>query len=392
MEIPGKSRRTHALKPGDLAAIALAPGHPWPDLIREVWDAGAAVLPIDHRLPPAAVQRLLAAARPAAIFDGSWWPQFESRPAGDEAAVAVATGGTTGGTTGEPKIAVLSHRAVEAAVRTSAARLGAGPDDSWLACLPFGHIGGLLVVLRAVILGAPVTIHPAFDPAALAAANASYTSLVPAMLARLLDAGADLSRFDAILLGGQATPAPLRERAEAAGARIVETYGQTESCGGVVYDGVPLDGTEMRLADGDMIELRGPTVMRGYLGAGGQPFTVDGWLRTGDAGVIEQGRLIRAERAGDVIVSGGEKIYPSQVEDVLIRHPEIADAVVAARPDPAFGSKVVAFIVCPDAVLSLEEVRDFVAAHLPRYAAPREVIVVPEVPRTPGGKIRRHLL
>lgn len=388
METPGKSRRPPSLSPGDLAAIAIAPGPAWPDLIRTVWDAGAAVLAIDHRLPPAAVQRVLAAARPAAIFDGSWWPQFDARPAGPDAALAVATGGTTG----EPKVALLTHDAVNAAVESGARRLGAGPRDRWLACLPFGHIGGLLVALRAVILDAPVTIHGGFDPDAVAGADAAFTALVPAMLARLLDAGQDLSRFEKILIGGQATPAPLRERALAAGAPIVETYGQTESCGGVVYDGVPLDGTSMRLAADGMLELRGPTIMRGYLHDAPQPFTDDGWLRTGDAAVIEGGRLIRAERAGDVIVSGGEKIYPSQVEDVLVRHPNIHDAAVAARPDPQFGSKAVAFIVCPDAVLSLDEIRDFVAASLPRYAAPRAVIVVPEIPRTSGGKIRRHLL
>lgn len=376
------------LEPGDLAAVAIAPGPAWPDLIREIWDAGAAVLPIDHRLPPAAVQRLLAIARPAAIFDGSWWPQFEARPVGVDAAVTVATGGTSG----EPKLAVLTHDNVAAAVRSSATRLGAGPADPWLACLPFGHIGGLLVVLRAVILGAPVTIHPTFDIDAVGASRAAYISLVPAMLWRLLDAGVDLTRFDALLIGGQATPAPLRERASGAGVRIVETYGQTESCGGVVYDGVPLDGTAMRQDSDGLVELSGPTIMRGYLGRDDQPFTGDGWLRTGDAGVIEGGRLIRAERAGDIIVSGGEKIFPTQVEDVLIRHPKIHDAAVAARLDPEFGAKAVAFIVCPDAILSLDEVRDFVAEHLPRYAAPREVIVVPEVPRTPGGKIRRHLL
>lgn len=380
------------LRPGDLAAIAVAPGPIWPDLLRLVWDAGAAVLPVDHRLPPAAVQRLLALARPAAIFDGSWWPRSESSPAGEDAAVAVATGGTTGGMSRNPRVAVLTHDAVRAAVTASAARLGAEPADRWLACLPFGHIGGLLVALRAVLLDAPVTIHAAFDPPAVAATDATFTSLVPAMLARLLDADADLAHFKGILIGGQALPQPLRDRAREAGAPIVETYGQTESCGGVVYDGVPLDGTRMRLTGDGMLELAGPTIMRGYLPGGEQPFTADGWLRTGDQAVIEDGRLIRAERAGDVIVSGGEKIFPAQVEDILLRHPGIADVAVAARPDERFGSTAVAFVVGDGEVPTLEEIRELVATHLPRYAAPRQVVAVPRIPRTPGGKIRRHLL
>lgn len=389
METAGQSRRPPALKPGDLAAIAIAPGPVWPDLIRTVWDAGAAVLPVDHRLPPAAVQRLLATAKPAAIFDGSWWPVHESHPVGTDAAVAVATGGTTG----EPKVAVLTHDAVRAAVEGSAARIGARSGDPWLSCLPLGHIGGLLVVLRAVLLDAPVTIHPGFDPDAVARSDASFTSLVPVMLSRLLDAGIDLSRFERILIGGQAIPEPLRERAEAAAAPITATYGQTESCGGVVYDGIPLDGTRMRLhPNDDTIELSGPMIMRGYLGRDQQPLTADGWLRTGDTGVIAGGRLIRAERSGDVIVSGGEKIYPTEVEDVLLRHPHIDDVAVVGRPDPDFGRSVVAFVVCPDRVLDLDQVRDFVAERLPRYAAPKRLVAVDRIPRTPGGKIRRDLL
>ncbi len=376
------------LRAGDLAAIAIPPGPEWPSLIQGIWDAGAAVLPVDDRLPPAERERLLQAARPAAIYAGSWWPLDSAEPVPSNAALVVPTSGTEG----RPKLAVLDHDAVLAAVEASADRLDAQPDDPWLSCLPLGHVGGLLVVARSLVLGNPLTIHKNFDPDRVAQAGARFTSLVPTMLIRLLDGGADLSRFKALLIGGAASPQDVLDRAKNA----VTTYGLTESCGGVVYDGVPLGGVTMRLGDDDQILLKGPTLMLGYLRADQQPFDAQGWLRTGDAGVLDDaGRLRSVERMDDVIVSGGEKIHPGRVEEVLLRHPAIRDVAVIGRADPEWGRRAVALIVpaaAGDPIPSLQEIRDLVAQTLPRSMAPKEVRAVESLPRTPGGKLRRRLL
>jgi O-succinylbenzoic acid--CoA ligase len=255
-------------------------------------------------------------------------------------------------------------------------------------------------LLRSVLLGAPVTVHPRFDPEAVAGErDAAFASLVPTMLVRLLDAGTDLSRYRAILVGGAAVPEGVADRARAAGVNVIETYGLTESCGGVVYDGRPLPGTEVRIdADGG-IQLRGPTVMRGYLGdaeASARAFTDGGWLRPGDVGWIDgEGRLQVAGRLDDLINTGGEKVWPAEVEASLQDHPGVADVAVVGRPDPEWGQRVVAYVVPADpaAPPSLEELRDHAAMSLPRHKAPRELVLVPDgLPRTASGKVRRAAL
>src|SRR5207247_1677436 len=169
----------------------------------------------------------------------------------------------------------------------------------------------------SVLLGAPAIVHPRFDPAAVAAEqDQAFVSLVPTMLVRLLDAGADLSRFRAILVGGATVPPKLAERARAEGAKVIETYGLTESCGGVVYDGRALPGTEVRIDGDGGIQLRGPTVMRGYFGdaqATAEAFTDGGWLRPGDAGWIDgEGRLRVAGRLDGLSNTGGSAVWPGR--------------------------------------------------------------------------------
>jgi O-succinylbenzoic acid--CoA ligase len=282
-------------------------------------------------------------------------------------------------------------------VASSTLALEASPHDRWLCCLPLAHVGGLLVLLRSVLLGAPITVHPRFDPAAVAAeADAAFVSLVPTMLIRLRDADADLSHFRAILVGGAAVPAWLADRARAEGANVIETYGLTESCGGVVYDGRPLPGTEVRIDGDGGIQLRGPTLMRGYLDdaeATARAFTDGGWLRAGDAGWIDdQGRLRVVGRLDDLINTGGEKVWPAEVEAVLQDHPGVAEVAIVGRPDPEWGQRVVAYVVPadPTAPPSLEALRDHVALSLPRHTAPRHLVLVPEgLPRTASGKVRR---
>lgn len=381
-----------ALERGDVVAVALPPGPEWLDLVSEVWDAGAALLPVDHRLPEGETRALLHRARPTVVLspDG-----MDRRADGIPAQADVALVVSTSGTAGEPKLVQFDRAAIDAAVAASALALEATPHDRWLCCLPLAHVGGLLVLLRGVLLGAPVSVHPAFDPAAVAAAqDAAFTSVVPTMLVRLLDAGVDLTGFRAILVGGAHLPLDVRERAQASGARLVETYGLTESCGGVVYEGRPLPGVRMRIDAEGGIELSGPMLMLGYrFDAEGtaRAFTPDRWLRPGDAGEIDpEGRLHVIGRVDDLINSGGEKVWPQEVEAVLRTHPKVAEILVRGRLDPEWGQRVVAWVVPADPAdpPTLEELRAHAARRLPRHKAPREVAVMDALPRTGAGKPR----
>ena len=383
------------MTPGDVVAVSLEPGSAWCDLVAETWAAGAALLPIDDRLPPREAGALLERARPTVSLDAVGAQRIDGDAADPEIALIVHTSGTGGA----PKFVQFDRRSIDAAVASSALALGASDGDRWLCCLPLAHVGGLLVLLRAVLLGAPVTIHSAFDAAAVAAERGSaFTSLVPTMLGRLVAAGAELSAFRAILVGGAHLSPDLRERAERAGASVVETYGLTETCGGVVYDGVPLPGTEIRIDPQGGIELRGPTLMRGYRfdpSAAAAAFTEDGWLRPGDAGEIDvEGRLHVVGRFDDLIKTGGEKVWPDEVEAVLREHPGVRDVAASGRLDPEWGQRVAVWVVPadPSDPPSLDELRAFVARTLPRHAAPRELTLAERLPRTASGKLRRAAL
>jgi len=380
---------------GDVVAVSLEPGSAWLDLVAEIWAAGAALLPIDHRLPPREADALLGRARPTVSLDAVGARRLGGVAADPEIALIVATSGTGGA----PKLVQFDRRAINAAVAASASALGASDGDRWLCCLPLAHVGGLLVLLRGVLLGAPLTIHQRFDAAAVAAERGSaFTSLVPTMLGRLVAAGARLSTFRAILVGGAHLSPALRANAERGGANVVETYGLTETCGGVVYDGAPLPGTEMRIDHRGGVELRGPTLMRGYRfdpRATAAAFTEDGWLRSGDAGEIDgEGRLHVVGRFDDLINTGGEKVWPDEVEAVLREHPAIRDVAAGGRPDPEWGQRVAVWVVPadPSDPPSLDELRAFVARTLPRHAAPRELTLAERLPRTASGKLRRAAL
>ena len=385
-----------ALDRGDVVAVALPPGPEWLDLTREVWDGGATLFPVDHRLPAAEARALIRRAQPTVVLSPDGW---ERRPDGIPAESEVALVVHTSGTAGEPKLVQFERAAIDAAVAGSALALEATPHDRWLCCLPLAHVGGLLVLLRGVLLGAPVVVHPHFEPSAIAAEpDLAFTSVVPTMLGRLLDAGVDLARFRAILVGGAHLPLELRERAEAAGAHIVPTYGLTETCGGVAYDGLPLPGTEIRIDDEGGIELRGPTFMLGYrfdAERTARALTPDGWLRPGDAGEIDaDGRLHVIGRIDALINSGGEKVWPEEVEAALGTHPGVAEVAVGGRLDPEWGQRVVAWVVPVDAAdpPSLDDLRDHVAETLPRHKAPRQLVLVHALPRTGAGKLRRSAL
>jgi O-succinylbenzoic acid--CoA ligase len=286
---------------------------------------------------------------------------------------------------------VHTHASVEASARATSAALAVDPNvDRWVACLPLAHIGGLSVVTRSLVTGTPCTVLEHFDPQAVeeqARLGATLVSLVATALGRT-----DTSGYRAVLLGGAAPPAALAPE-------VVTTYGMTETGSGCVYDGRPLDGVELRLGDGRLategeILVRGPMLLRAYRD-GTDPRTTDGWFPTGDAGHLEaDGTLVVHGRMAEVIVTGAEKVWPTQVEAVLTRHPGVAEVAVWKRPDPEWGERVVAWVVpAPDArAPDLEELRDLVGDHIARWAAPRELVVVEALPRTSGGKVRRSLL
>jgi O-succinylbenzoic acid--CoA ligase len=398
--VPDPFTAAGALVEGDLVAVTLPPGPGWLDLVRDVWAVGAAVLPVDPRLQRAEAMALLELARPTVVLSSSGEQRIGKRL---EDGVPVDPGVVlvvyTSGTAGMPKLVQFERRAIDAAVAASALALEATPNDRWICCLPLAHVGGMLVLMRGILLAAPVSVHPAFEPDLIRGEpGASFISVVPTMLGRLLDAGVDLGRFRAILVGGARLTSPLRDRAERAGAHVIETYGLTESCGGVVYDGKPLPGVEMRINREGGIELRGPMLMRGYrfdAPATASAFTEDGWLRPGDAGEVDaEGRLHVVGRVDDLINTGGEKVWPHEVEAVLREHPKVGQAGVGGRLDPEWGQRVVAFVVPTDPAdpPSLEELRRFAATRIARHKAPRELVLVDELPRTFSGKLRRVAL
>jgi O-succinylbenzoic acid--CoA ligase len=380
------------LRAGDLVATALPPGARWLPVLRRARDVGAAVLPLDVRLSTVERAGLIATAQPTVILDETGIRRVDGVPLDTAIALVIATSGTSG----QPRLAELPAEAVEAAVLASADVIDARQEDRWLSCLPLAHIGGLLVLERHLLLGAPITFRRRLTRSIVARLiDARFTSLVPTQLLRMLDAGADLGRFRAILVGGSGLDADLAARAAGAGVRVVSTYGMTETCGGVVYDGRPLPGVEVRAAAWGELLVRGPTLMRGYRldqEASIAAFEPGGWLRTGDGGEVDGDGVVRVQgRIADVIVSGGEKIWPAEVEAALSTHPDVAAVLVSGSSDSDWGQRVVARVVPArrSAPPTLEALRDHAASTIARHKLPRELILVEHLDRTALGKIRR---
>lgn len=373
--------RTVLRYPGVPSLVAVPLGGPaFVDVLRRLWEEGAAVFPLDRRLPPTARAAVLARVRPTEVWDEEG---RRSLPGGEPVADGDALVLATSGTTAAAKGAVLTHAALDHAARVTSQALAVDPEtDTWLCCAPVAHAGGFGVVNRALRTGTALVVHDGFDAATVAASRASLTALVPTMLARI-----DPAPFRRILLGGTGVPA---ERP----ANVVATYGLTETMGGVVYDRRALPGVELRTGSEGAIEVRSPTALRCYRTEDGEPDakTADGWLPTGDLGRIDdEGLLTVHGRADDVIVTGGEKVWPEAVEAVLRRLPSVGEVAVIGRPDPEWGQVAVAVVeVAPgQAAPRLEVLRAVVKESLPAWCAPRAVEVVEALPRTPSGKVRR---
>lgn len=321
-------------------------------------------------------------------------------PIDDDVALVIPTSGTTG----TPKGAMLTAAALIASASATHDRLG-GPG-TWLLALPAHHIAGMQVLVRSSLAGTvpvEIDVSAGFDPGALPGAveqmgsGRRYAALVATQLAKALDdpaACAALADLDAVLLGGGPAPAPVLAAAAEAGIPVVRTYGSSETAGGCVYDGLPLDGVAVRISPAGRIVIGGATVAKGYRNPTvPDPFAEPGWFLTDDVGALDDsGRLSVLGRADDAISTGGLTVLPTVVEAALSQHPGVVDCAVFGVDDERLGQRVVAAVVPAGAAPSLEELRDFLADRLDRTAAPRELHVIAELPRRGIGKLDRRAL
>jgi acyl-CoA synthetase (AMP-forming)/AMP-acid ligase II len=390
----------------DLHAVLL-PELPLPALVQALDGGGPALLLLDPGLPEARLSEMLTLFAPTALMTPNGTESYARRGiyshsspgVAPDVAVVLATSGSTG----RPKAVELTAGALYASARASLARLerlapAGAYDGRWLCCLPRHHISGLGVLVRSLVARSLPEIADGADAALIESTKCEYVSLVPTQLSRLLAAGAPLGKFHAILLGGAPAAPELLAGARAAGARVVTTYGMTETCGGCVYNGVPLDGVRVDTGPDGRIRIGGPSLFSRYRLA--PELTAenlaDGWFLTSDLGEFgADGRLVVHGRADDVINTGGRKVVPGEVEAVLRECKGVREVVVIGVPDPDWGEEVTAIVV-PAAEGSrtpeLAELRAAVQTRLPRYAAPHRVVHVPEIPMLASGKPDRLAL
>jgi O-succinylbenzoic acid--CoA ligase len=382
-----------------------------PDLLTALSAAldgtGPAILPLDQDLPASRLRDLIAAFAPTAIVTAQGVEVLAADSGVDEDVAVVLT---TSGSTGTPKGAELTAGALLASARASLARIGGDPGGAhsggahsggahsggahsgrWLCCLPTHHISGLGVLVRSLVSGVEPVFADRVNAELIAAARCDYVSLVPTQLRRLLDAEAPVEKFSTILLGGATTPVDLLDDAAAAGARVVTTYGMTETCGGCVYDRLPLDGVRVATDGTGLIRIGGSVLFSGYRLAPEltKASIDDGWFVTSDLGEVgPDGRVQVRGRADDVINTGGEKVVPAQVERALRALDCVRDAVVVGAPDAEWGERVTAIIVSADLAdpPSLATLRLELRDALPRYAAPGALVCVSEIPMLASGK------
>nr|WP_269329464.1 o-succinylbenzoate--CoA ligase [Kineosporia babensis] len=316
--------------------------------------------------------------------------------ADDDPADPTAVSVRTSGSTGVPKRVLISASALLASAAATHDRLGG--SGQWLLALPAQHIAGLQVLVRSLVAGTTpgvMDLTHGFTPGGFAEATAAltrsrlYTSLVPTQVVRILedpDATAALRRFEAVLVGGAAAAPALLERAAQEGVRLVTTYGMSETAGGCVYDGVPLDGVQITLDETDgRIRIGGPTLARGYLGSPQDSAFQDGQFVTSDHGSWADGKLNIGGRLDSVIISGGVNVVPGPIEDALTRLPGVAEAVVVGLPDAEWGQRVAAAVVLSPGAIppTLAQVR---AAVTEARSAPRQLTVLESLPLRGPGK------
>lgn len=410
------------------------------ELIHAVARIGATLVPLNARLRPgelafqlrdaevalvvadaALVQTAREAAAEAGMPGPILFPLGEEGPAGFEpAGVRNADDPLcimyTSGTTGLPKGVVLTYGNFFASAAGSAFNLGVLPGDRWLACLPLFHVGGLSIVIRSVLYGTAVVLHRQFDERAVSASlrndRVTHISVVATMLQRLLDIDPRPCppQLRVVLVGGGPVPQPLLERAAGLGYPVVQTYGLTETASQVATlapadaiarlgsAGKPLVTTRLRIdarpGEPGEILVAGPVVTPGYFRRPEATAAAirDGWLHTGDIGRLDDdGYLYVLDRRDDLIVSGGENVYPAEVEALLVRHPSVRDAAVVGLPDPVWGQVVVAAVVA-DGAIDAAELREWIRARIAGYKVPARIEKVDSLPMTASGKVQRRLV
>ena len=392
----GAARRLAALgaDPGDRVALALPPGRAFAEALHGCWRLGAVAVPVDVRLGER--ERTAQTAGALVVCDpleGAASGDVALREHHDLAAPAAVV--HTSGSSGHPKPVELTFGNWLWSALGSAVGLGFHPQERWLCPLPLAHVGGLSILVRSAIHGTTAILHERFEPDRVAAAlgDATVVSLVPTMLARILDAGTPRgSTMRCALIGGGPVPPDLATRAADAGLPLAQTYGLTEACSQVTTSdvgdpstaGPPLFCTRVEIAPDGEILVRGPTVAP----AAGAP------LRTGDLGALDElGRLTVTGRQADTIVTGGENVAPAEVEAVLESHPAVAEAAVFGRPDAEWGEAVTAAIVLREGMRTdAADLRDHCRARLAGFKVPKAFETVHELPRTPSGKLRRGAL
>ena len=414
------ARRLHALgvRAGHRVATLLPNNLASSILPHAALRLGAILAPLNTRLTRAEIEWQVENLAPSTIIDseemlnGPHSGDIELRMSHPENAVSAII--YTSGTTGTPKGAMLTVGNFWWSAVGSALNLGTLPEDRWLACLPLFHVGGLSIITRSAIYGIQAIVHESFDEHrvndAIDSDGASIVSVVAVMLERMLNARGGVpypSSLRCVLLGGGPASTSLLERAASLNVPVVQTYGLTETCSQLATvspvdaarkpgsAGKPLYPNEIRISDDDEIVVRGPVVMQGYYEnpAATSTAIVDGWLHTGDAGRIdEEGFLYVLDRRDDLIVTGGENVYPAEVESALSSHPAIEEAAVIGIPDQTWGQRVIA-IVRSNSAVSASDLMTHCELRLARYKIPRELRFSEKpLPRTAAGKLKRAAL
>ncbi|HEX6573441.1 MAG TPA: o-succinylbenzoate--CoA ligase [Gemmatimonadaceae bacterium] len=413
------AEQLHALgvKSGDRVATLLPNGFAASVLPHATLRLGAILAPLNTRLTKSEIDWQLENVKPAVViddegmFDVTQPADLQLRLAHPENSVLAII--HTSGTTGKPKGAMLTVGNFWWSAIGSALNLGVVPADRWLACLPLFHVGGLSIITRAAIYGICAEVHDGFDAARVNAAidkgRISIVSVVAVMLQRMLELRDTPCppTLRCILLGGGPASKALLEKAASMRVPVVQTYGLTETCSQLATlspedalrktgsAGKPLYPNEIRISEDDEIVVRGPVVMSGYYEnrEATSKVVVDGWLHTGDAGRIdEEGFLYVLDRRDDLIITGGENVYPAEVESVLASYEGIDEVAVIGVPDDRWGQRVVA-VVRSSRDLAASELTAFCESRLGRYKIPREFrFADTPLPRTAAGKLKRLAL
>jgi O-succinylbenzoic acid--CoA ligase len=347
--------------------------------IRRCVDRGDAFCVLDQRLSPRRRDEELVLLGAAEVLDLSGRTALATGvPVNDDIGLVMLTSGSSG----PPKAAQLSWRALRASAALTQATLRRGEPPVWFPCLPANHIGGLAVILRAVLDDARLVWGDPEDLEGAPARGATHVSVVRAQLVRH-----DLHGFTTVLLGGARPPFSLADN-------VITTWGMTETGSGIVYDGYALPGVDVASVDGQLV-VRTPTLFDSYRTGPRPSITgpdgLDDWFPTGDAGDVDAGRVRVRGRLGFVINTGGEKLWPEDLEAVLITLDGVRDVAVTSVEDPEWGERVVALVVGSGSSLD-DAIKSVAAEKIGPWAKPKEIRYVAAIPRTGTGKIRRDVL